>query len=147
MIDEPLSSSAVRGMVCLAAQRMGVDVEDAIGSKPESDLYVDCSPEQIQNVIDAACVLKNIPNEEFWDVVWEDAERDRNLAAEALAKFESERNREGDLVGLLDENILANIHRYEVQYSNQFSKVFEKLQQLQASRVGLRAHTLEAVEK
>ena len=64
-IDEPSSSYAVRGMVCLVAQKMGLDVEDAIGSKPESNLYVDCSPEQIQDVIDAEWVLKNIPNEEF----------------------------------------------------------------------------------
>jgi len=45
--EEPLSSPAVRGMVCVVAQKFGVDVDDAIGSKP-SDLYVDCSPEQIQ---------------------------------------------------------------------------------------------------
>lgn len=56
--DEGLSSSAVRGLACVVAQRMGVDVESAIGSKPESNLYVDCSEVQIQGVIDAACVLK-----------------------------------------------------------------------------------------
>jgi len=60
-IYKPLSSSAACGMECLVAQRMGVDVENSIGSKPDSNLYVDCSPEQIQDVIDAACALKQRP--------------------------------------------------------------------------------------
>ena len=59
--EEPLSSPTVRGMVCVVAQKFGVDLDDVIGSKPESDLYVDCSPEQIQKVIEAACKLKTSP--------------------------------------------------------------------------------------
>jgi len=50
--DEPLSSPIVRGRVGVVAQKFGVDLDDAMGSKPESQMYVDCSPDQIPRVVE-----------------------------------------------------------------------------------------------
>lgn len=145
-IDDPLSSSTVRGLVCLEAQRMGVDLIATIGSKPESDLFVDCSREQIQDILDSACELKNLSEEEFWDVVFEHAEQDFIRSAEACDVVELERSREADLAGLPDEEIMAKIHRYEVQYSNRFSKLLEKFQELQTASAGLGSTDPETLE-
>ena len=57
--DEPLSSPTVRGRVSFLAQRVGAGLYNAIGSKPKSHRCVDCAPEQIQEVVEAACRLKS----------------------------------------------------------------------------------------
>ena len=49
-LGKSLQKETVRGIVCVMAQKFGVDLDDVIGSKPESDLYLDCSPKQIQKV-------------------------------------------------------------------------------------------------
>ena len=50
------------------AQRIGVNLDDLIGSKPESQPYIDCSPEQIEKVIEAACKPTAFSEEDFWGV-------------------------------------------------------------------------------
>ena len=84
-------------------------------AKPESDLYVDCSPEQIQKVIDAAWELKNISQDDFWDAVDTQALRDLKGVGEELAGIESERDLEGELAGLPDGASSAQIQRYEAE--------------------------------
>ena len=79
-IDEPLNSSELRGKVCRVAKTIGLDLDSAIWSKPKSDLYVDCSLEQIQDVIDATWRLQYPPEPEFWDDIWDFAELDLNGA-------------------------------------------------------------------
>ena len=64
-MENPLSSPAVRGRVCVVAQKIGVNIDNAIGSKTESQQYIDCSPEQIQKVVEAACKLKSFSEEDF----------------------------------------------------------------------------------
>ena len=144
--EEPLSSPGVRGKVCVVAQKMGVNVDKAIGSKTESQQYIDCSPEQIQKVVDAACKLKNFSAEDFWDVVFDDAERDLKGAADALAEIQLERNREGEVAGLPDDASLAKIQRYEAHLSRKFDKALHELQRLQAARSGLRPLAPAAIE-
>ena len=107
--EEPLSSPRVRGITCLVAQKFGVDVDDAMGSKPESQLYVDCSSEQIQKVIDAACELKNISQDDFWNAVDDHTLRARQEAAEQLAQIDFERQ-PGGRNGWPADGSLAKIH-------------------------------------
>ena len=145
-MEEPLNSPGVRGKVCVVAQKMGVNVDKAIGSKTESQRYIDCSPEQIQKVVDAACKLKNFSAEDFWDVVFDDAERVLKGAADALPEIELERNREGDVAGLPDDASLAKIQRYEAHLTRQFYKALHELQRLQSARSGLRLLAPAAVE-
>ena len=137
-MDEPLSSPTGRGRALIKAQQLGADVDDAIGSKPESDLYADCSSEQIQKVIDAACELKNISQDDFWEAVDKDALRDLKGAADGLVEIESERTRARDLAGLPDDASLAKIQRHEAHLSRQLYKTVHELQRLQAARHGLR---------
>jgi len=145
-MEEPLSSPAVRGRVCVVAQRIGVNIDKAIGSKTESQQYIDCSPEQIQKVVDAACKLKNFSEEEFWDVVFDDAERELKEAAAAITEIEVERNREGEVAGLPDDTSLAKIQRYEAHLTRQFYKALHELQRLQSARSGLRLLAPAALE-
>ena len=65
LAKEEVESPTVRGTVCAKALKLGVHLDDVIGSKPEPQLYGDCSPEQVQKVIDAACELKNISQDDF----------------------------------------------------------------------------------
>ena len=145
-MEERLSSPGVRGKVCVVAQKMGVNLDIAIGSKTESQQYIDCSPEQIQKVVEAACKLKNFSEEDFWGVVYDDALRDLKGAADALEEIELERNREGELAGLPDDASLAKIQRYEAHLTRQFYKALHELQRLQAARVDLRPLGPAAVE-
>ena len=145
-MEEPLNSPGVRGKVCVVAQKMGVNVDKAIGSKTESQRYIDCSPEQIQKVVDAACKLKNFSAEDFWDVVFDDAERVLKGAADALPEIELERNREGDVAGLPDDASLAKIQRYEAHLTRKFDKALHELLRLQAARLGVRPLGPPAVE-
>ena len=133
--DEGVSSSALRGMICRVALRMGVDVEGVLGPRPESQSVVDCTPEEAQRIIDAACKLNGLSDIEFWDAIWEEAEHNMMNAANTLAEFDQERTRAGDAAGLLDGNVMATLQRYEVQASNQFFKLLDRLERLQATRL------------
>jgi hypothetical protein len=117
---------------------MGVDVEGVLGPRPESQSVVDCSPEEAQQVIDAACELNDLTEIEFWDANWEEVDHRMMKAANALAEFEQERTRAGDAAGLLDENVLATLQRYEVHASKQFAKLLDRFQQLQTTRLSRR---------
>lgn len=136
--DQGVNSPGLRGVVCLVAQRMGVDVEGVLGPRPESQSVVDCSPEEAQQVIDAACELNDLTEIEFWDANWEEVDHRMMKAANALAEFEQERTRAGDAAGLLDENVLATLQRYEVHASKQFAKLLDRFQQLQTTRLSRR---------
>jgi len=144
--EEPLSSPTVRGEVLFVAQKFGVDLDDAMGSKPESQMYDDCSPEQIQKIVEAACKLKNFSEEDFWGAVSDDALRNLKGAADALAEIHSERNREGELAGLPDDASLAKIQRYEAHLSRQFYRALHELHRLQAARRGFRPPVPLAVD-
>ena len=144
--DEPLESAVVRSMVCHKAQKLGVHLDDVIGSKPESELYGDCSPEQVQNVIDAACELKNISQDDFWDAVDTDELRHSKGTVEALVRIESERDRAGDVAGIPDDACLGTIQRYDAHLTRDFHKTLQGLQQLQAARLSLRSPTPLAVD-
>ena len=133
--DEGVNSSALRGMVCCLALSMGVDVECVLGPRPESQSVVNCSPEEAQRVIDAACELNALPEIEFWDAIWEEAEHNMMNSANALAAFDQERTRVGDAAGLLNGDVLATLQRYEVQASNQFFKLLDRWEKHQEKRL------------
>ena len=103
-------------------------------------------PERVQKVIDAACELKNISQDDSRDAVLDDALRKLEGAAEELTRIEFERDREGDLAGIPDDACLGKIHRYDAHLTRRYHKALHDLQRLQAARHGLRPSAPVAVD-
>ena len=59
--EEPANSPTLRGRVCVVAQKFGVGLDDSMGSKPDSQMYVDWLPRSDPEGHRATCRVKTFP--------------------------------------------------------------------------------------
>ena len=85
-------------------------------------------------MVEAACKLKNVSEEDFWGMVRDDAKLDLEVVVDTLSLLDSERHRQGSIAALPDESSLAKNQRYETHISRQIYKALHELQRLQAAR-------------
>ena len=144
--DDSLNSPLVRAEVLHLAANLGVDVDSALGSEAGSKLHTDCSPEEIEQVIEAACELNEFSRRDFWRSVANEVQRDIQSGIEQLEQVEVERQSARDLAALPDDATLGKIQRYEAHLTRQFTKALHELQRLQASRLTSRPRVPVAVD-
>ena len=119
----------------VVSRKFEVDIEQILELEDEWAIYEDFAIEDIRKVIDAACHADGITEDQFWQIVKDEVQRDHRETVRRLERRHLEIEQKRLLASLPDDVRLAKIQRYEAHLSREFYKALHELQRLQGARL------------